>query len=94
MLLKSLRKRIQGTFFSVELDSETTRITSSISTTLLTTDSRETSENGSLLTNVAQELGLGDVSDIVSDLYTNKKDMGSIITSFNQIRMSSLPKTP
>lgn len=56
------------TFFSIELDSETTRITSSISTTLLTTNSRETSKDRSLLTDMAQELGLGKVSDIMSYL--------------------------
>jgi hypothetical protein len=57
------------TFFSVELDSETTRITSSIGTTLFTTDGRETKEDRCLLTNVAQELGLGKVRNIMSDLY-------------------------
>lgn len=61
------------TFFGIELDSETTRVTSSISTTLLTTDSGETSKYWSLLTNVAQELGLGKVGNIMSNLYYNNK---------------------
>lgn len=57
------------TLLSVELDGETTGVTSSISATLLTTNSRETKEDGSLLANVAQELGLGKMANVMGDLY-------------------------
>lgn len=57
------------TFFSVELDGETTGIASSISTSLLATNSGETKEDGSLLANLVQELGFGDLAKVMSDLY-------------------------
>lgn len=57
-------------FFGVEFDGETTRITGSISATLFTTNSGESSEDRSTLANVAQELGLGKTSNIMSHLYT------------------------
>jgi len=55
------------TFFSVKLDSKTSRISFSISRSLLTTDSRESSKNRSSLSNSVQELSLGVFSDILGD---------------------------
>jgi len=65
---------IPVTFFSIELDCETTGVASSVSATLLTTDSGETKEDGSLLANLVQELGLGNLAKVVSDL---KDTMGT-----------------
>lgn len=61
---------LEFTFFSVKFDCKTTRITSSISTTLFTADGGKTSKDGSLFTNMAQEFGLGKVSDIMRNLYS------------------------
>jgi hypothetical protein len=56
------------TLLSVELDGESTGIAGSICGTLLTSDSREASEERGALANAVQELGLGVLADVVGDL--------------------------
>jgi hypothetical protein len=52
-------------FFSVELDSKTTRIALSISRSLLASNSRETSEDRCALANSIKELSFTEISHIV-----------------------------
>lgn len=54
-------------FFSVELNGETTRVTFGISRTLFTTDSGESGEDGSSLTNGFEDLSLAVLGNVVSD---------------------------
>jgi len=58
---------IPVTFFSVELDGKTSGISFSISRTLFTTDSGESSENGSSLSDGVQKFGLAELGDVVGD---------------------------
>lgn len=78
---------------SVEFYGKTARIASSVSTAFLTTDGGETDENRSLLANVAQELGLSEVWNVVRDLCVQFDEFGLIYISFQTI-LSSLPNTP
>lgn len=52
-------------FFSVKLDSETTRISFGISRSLFSSDSGESKENRSALANGIEELSLAELSDII-----------------------------
>ena len=56
------------TLLGVKLDGETARITGGVGRSLLTSDGGETSEQGSALANAVQELSLGELGDVVSDL--------------------------
>lgn len=62
------------TLLGVELDGETTGIAGSIGRTLLTSDGRETGEERGALADTVQELGLGELGDVVGNL---KVTMGS-----------------
>jgi hypothetical protein len=79
-------------FFSVEFDGETTRITSSVSATLFTTNSRESSEDGSTLANVAQELGLGETSNVMSHLYAKQLTVSGLAHRTITFAHVDLPK--
>jgi hypothetical protein len=59
--------QIPVTFFSVELDGETSGISFGISRTLFTTNSGESSEDRSSLSNSVQKFGLAELGDVVSD---------------------------
>ena len=54
-------------FFSVELDSKSSWISLSISTTSFSTDSRESEENWSLLSDGVEERGLSILGEVVSN---------------------------
>lgn len=54
-------------FFSVELNGETTRVTFGISRTLFTTDSGESGEDRSSLTNGFEDLSLAILGNVMSD---------------------------
>lgn len=59
---------VEVALLSVELESKPTRITSSISAASLATDSGETSKHGRLFTNFTEELGLGEMRNVMGDL--------------------------
>ena len=58
---------IPVSFFSIELESETSWISFGIGRTLLTSDCGESGEHGGSLTNSVQELGLAVLGNVVGD---------------------------
>jgi hypothetical protein len=55
-------------FISIELERETSRVTSGVWRTLLTTDSRETGNQGGLLPDLAEHVDGSKMADIMGDL--------------------------